>query len=429
MKFIIFFTIFFFQQANALDFKKLETESGINFWFVKDKSIPIVSVSFSFRGGSSLDSQNQQGISNLMTSLMDEGTRNLSSTEFKKEMKMIGMKLNFSSQKDKINGNFQIISSEVEKGFNLFYEALNFPDFKLEDIERTKKQIIASIKIDDSDLSTLASNKFNENFFKNHKFSKTTKGSISSLNKIKRNDLISFHKIAFQKSNLVIGVAGNINEEKIKKFVGLVFGELTNKKDIPKLKKFETLGKGKKIFNLSTPQTSVLFGHPGLARNDEEYFSLRIANYVFGGGGFQSRLYKRIREKKGLVYSIYSYLLSYQSDGVIVGGFQTRNEYVYETISNVKDEWKKIKNKGISKTELNNAKAYFNGSFTRNFTSTLSISGLLEVVQYYNLGEDYFQKRETIINNLDLKRVNKVLSDIFDNDKLFFMIVGEPKEE
>ena len=429
MRLFLILLILWFSQSEALEFKKLETKSGIKFWFVEDKSIPIVSVSFSFKGGSSLESKEKNGISNLMTSLMDEGTRNLSSTEFKKMMKSIGMKLSFSSQKDKISGSFQIISSQAQSGFNLFYEALNYPEFNLSDIERIRKQVISSIKIDESDLSTLASNKFNENFFKNHNFSKTSKGSINSVEQIIREDLLSFHKIAFQKSNLVIGVSGSIKEEEVINFIDFVFGELKNSTEISELKKFDKLGKGEVIFEMKTPQTSVLFGHPGLARNDEEYFALRIANYIFGGGGFQSRLYKKIREKKGLVYSIYSYLLSYQSDGVIVGGFQTRNEFVNETISNVKEEWIKMKKRGITEKELENAKAYFNGSFTRNFTSTLSISGLLEVVQYFNLGEDYFQRRESIINNLDLKKINEVLSKFFDEKELFFMIVGEPKNK
>ena len=180
---------------------------------------------------------------------------------------------------------------------------------------------------------------------------------------------------------------------------------------------------------MKTPQSSVLFGHPGLERNNENFFALRIANYILGGGGFQSRLYKNIREKKGLVYSIYSYLLSYENDGVIVGGFQTRNKSVFETIENVKNEWRKLNKRGITKSELDNAKAYFNGSFTRNFTSTLSIARLLQVVQYYELGADYFIKREKIINSLNLEKVNGIISEYFSNEKLFFMIVGDPEKK
>ena len=87
---------------------------------MEDKSIPIISVSFSFRGGSSIDSSEKNGISNLMTSLMDEGTSKLTSSDFKNQMKLNGMRLNFSTQKDKIDGSFQIISSQLEQGFELF---------------------------------------------------------------------------------------------------------------------------------------------------------------------------------------------------------------------------------------------------------------------------------------------------------------------
>ena len=181
---------------------------------MEDKSIPIISVSFSFRGGSSIDSSEKNGISNLMTSLMDEGTSKLTSSDFKNQMKLNGMRLNFSTQKDKIDGSFQIIASQLEQGFELFYQALNHPRFDEVDIERVKKQIITSIKLDESDLSTLASNKFNQFFFNEHNFSRNVKGSINTISNIDRYDLINFHKNAFQKNNIIIGVAGNIKKKK-----------------------------------------------------------------------------------------------------------------------------------------------------------------------------------------------------------------------
>ncbi len=427
MKYIFVIVLFFFNSSHSFEYEKLKTKSGIEFWFVEDKSIPIVSVSFSFKGGSSIDFSEKNGISNLMTSLMDEGTSKLTSIDFKNQMKLNGMRLNFSSQKDKIDGSFQIIASQLEQGFELFYQALNHPRFDEDDIERVRKQIISSIKLDESDLSTLASNKFNQFFFNEHNFSRNVKGSINTISNIDRNDLINFHKKAFQKNNIIIGVAGNIKKKKITDLIEKVFGNLENSEKIPPVKKFTRLAKGEETYNMKTPQTSVLFGHPGLARNSDDFFALRIANYIFGGGGFQSRLYKNVREKKGLVYSIYSYLLSYDNDGVIVGGFQTRNKSVYQTIKNVKNELKRLQSNGISRKEFENAKAYFKGSFTRNFTSTISIARLLQIVQYYDLGEDYFEKRDEIINNLELKKVNEIISKFYSSEELFFMIVGEPE--
>ena len=168
----------------------------------------------------------------------------------------------------------------------------------------------------------------------------------------------------------------------------------------------------------------MLFGHKGLKRNHKDFFSARIINYVLGGGGFQSRMYKNVREKKGLVYSIYSYLVPYKNNDILLGGFQTRNKSVYEAISLVKEEWDKINKFGITKKEFEEAKTYYKGSFTRNFTSTSSISSLLKTVQVYNLDLEYFKNRNKIIDNLTLKEVNKVAKTLFKKNDLYYTIVG-----
>ena len=110
---------------------------------------------------------------------------------------------------------------------------------------------------------------------------------------------------------MIIGVAGNINVNKIKKYIELVFGELKDNQQNYSIKQFKALSVGQKMFEMKTPQSSVLFGHPGLERNNENFFALRIANYILGGGGFQSRLYKNIREKKVLfIQFIHIYCLT-----------------------------------------------------------------------------------------------------------------------
>lgn len=423
--FTIFILFFLASKTYSIDFKELETKN-ISFWFVEDNSVPVVSISFTIFGGSSLDPAGKDGLTNLMVSLMDEGTEKYSGTKLRELMKLNGVKLRLSSQKNKIDGTFQVISTQLKEGFEILDQILNYPKFLDEEISKVKKQIYASLKIDESDISTLANYKFNEIFFENHRFSKRIKGSEKSLKNISRVDLINHHKSLFTIDSLVIGAAGDIDANSIKNYVKDVFGKFSVIPNNIKMRNFDDIPSGQKIIQAETPQSSVVFGHPGLARNHSDYFKLRVANYILGGGGFQSRLYKQIREKKGLVYSIYSYPISYKHDGIMIGGFQTRNESVYETIKNVKEEWSKISNRGITKKELAQAKAYYKGSFTRNFTSTLSIANLLNIVQFYNLGNDYFDKRDKIIESLKLEEINDMLKDIYDSNKLFFLIVGKP---
>jgi len=425
----LFFTFFFFSSKNsvAIQFESLETKKGIKFWLIEDKTLPLVSMSFSFKGGSILDPVGQDGVTNLMTSLLDEGTQNFTASEYRLFKRENGIKISFSTNKERIEGTFQVVKPRLQEGFYLLNESINKAKFPIKEIKKVKSQIEASIKIDNSDISTIASNKFNKFFFKDQLIGRNTKGNLKTLVNISRDDIQSIYKSSFIKDRLVIGISGDIDPNLAKKYVDYVFGNLPSKKFVNPISTLKELNKGKEIIKMKTPQTTVVFGQKGLGRKDKEYFAARVINYVLGGGGFQSRLYKEIREANGLVYSIYSYLMPYEYAGVIVGGFQTRNQNVGKTVEKVKTEWNRIKNEGITKLELQNAKTYYKGSFSRNFTSTLSIASLLMIVQYYDLGEDYFDKRDLIIDNLKLNELNNLAKNLFDSENLFFMIVGEPK--
>jgi len=429
LRFIFFLFFIFLTSTNskAIQFESLESKNGIKFWLIEDNTLPLVSVSFSFKGGSILDPVGQDGVTNLMTSLLDEGTKNFTASEYRLFKRENGIKISFSTSKERIEGTFQVVKPSLQEGFYLLNESINKAKFPIDEIKKVKSQIEASIKIDNSDISTLASNKFNESFFKDKLIGRNTKGNLKTLSSISRDNIQSIYKSSFIKDRLVIGISGDIESSLAKKYIDYVFGDLPSKKFENPISTLKELSEGKKIIKIKTPQTTVVFGQKGLGRKDKEYFAVRVINYVLGGGGFQSRLYKEIREKNGLVYSIYSYLMPYEYTGVIVGGFQTRNQNVGKTIEKVKTEWNRIKNQGITKIELQNAKNYYKGSFSRNFTSTLSIASLLMIVQYYDLGEDYFDKRDLIIDNLKLNELNNLAKNLFDSENLFFMIVGEPK--
>ncbi len=424
---LLIFLFFSSKNSDAIQFESLETKKGIKFWLIEDKTLPLVSISFSFRGGSILDPVGQDGVTNLMTSLLDEGTQNFTASEYRLFKRENGIKISFSTSKERIEGTFQVVRPRLQEGFYLLHESINKAKFPINEIKKVKSQVEASIKIDNSDISTIASNKFNEFFFKDQLIGRNTKGNLKTLSNISRDDIRSIYKSSFIKDRLVIGISGDIESDLAKKYVDYVFGDLPSRKFVNPISTLKELNKGKEIIEMKTPQTTVVFGQKGLGRKDKEYFSARVINYVLGGGGFQSRLYKEIREANGLVYSIYSYLMPYEYAGVIIGGFQTRNQNVGQTIEKVKTEWNRIKTEGITKMELQNAKTYYKGSFSRNFTSTLSIASLLMVVQYYDLGEDYFDKRDLIIDNLKLNELNNLAKNLFDSETLFFMIVGEPK--
>lgn len=429
-KFIYLFILFFFPSyCWSVNIQELKTNNGIDFWFVEDRSVPIISMSFTFLGGSFFDDETKIGTANLLAALLDEGTGDLNGKEFQEKMNSLGMKLNFSSSKDKFSGFFQTISENKEESFNMLKSALLEPTLDDESIEKIKNQISSGLKIDQSNVQTISSRNFYSEFFKGHKFSHDKKGTIDSINNIKKTDLRLYLRNNIAASNLIIGVSGDISKENLVNLIDKTFGKLPVLEEknfnIPEKKSFPN---GIKIIKKDTPQSAVTFGHKGISRDNKDFFAARIANYVLGGGGFQSKLYKKIRSEKGLVYSVYSYLSQFENNPFVIGGFQTKNDSVFLTIELIKKEWQNLKNNGISEKELKDAKSYFKGSFSRNFTSTSSIASLLNTLQYYELGIDYVKKREKIIEDVSLKDVNRVCLELFDKDELYFSVVGAPKK-
>ena len=423
-----FFLIFFLNSINllALEVEEIVSERNIKAWIVEDNSVPIISMSLTFKGGAYFDPLEKDGTSTFVAALLDEGAGNFSSKKFKDEMNKLGMKLNFRSSKDEFSVSFQTISKNKQKSFELLRSALIEPRFDAEEIEKIRNQIISSIKIKESNIQSFSTQQFEKSFYLDHKFSRNVEGSLKSIRNIEKIDLEEYKKKNFTKSNLIIGISGDISKSEMKEQLDLTFGDLPegDQKNF-NIKEIKSLRTGELKIKKKSPQTSVIFGHIGLDRNDKKYFAARIANYVLGGGGFQSKLYKKIREENGLVYSIYSYLLPNAGGGIILGGFQTKNENVDKTLNLLKNEWSKMREDGITQEELDNAKSYFIGSFSRSFSSTKSIAALLNTVQSYELGIDYFNKRSTIIDDLDLLFVNDVCRNFFKPNELFFTIVGD----
>ena len=148
---------------------------------------------------------------------------------------------------------------------------------------------------------------------------------------------------------------------------------------------------------------------------------------VIGGGSFTSRLYQQIREKRGLVYTVYSYLWPLDHGALIAGGAGTANARVKETVHLLREEWAKLAKKGITQSELDDAKTYLTGSFALRFTNSDGIAEMLVGMQLDHLGIDYFDRRNGLINSVDLKTANRVAKQLWNPKALSIVVVGKPK--
>ena len=251
---------------------------------------------------------------------------------------------------------------------------------------------------------------------------------LRSIKALVAKDLREFMRRHVVRDSLIVAVAGDISSAELARRLDQIFGTLPAAGNAKNITEIAPAAVGKVIvIDRKIPQSTVMFGHSGVKRNDPDWYIASVMNRILGGGGFSSRLMEEIREKRGLAYGVYSYLNPYDHAALYMGGVATANSRVAESLKVIRSEWKKMAEKGVTAKELAAAKTYINGSFPLRLDSTRRIASLLLAVQVNNLGEDYLDKRPSLINAVTQADIKRVAKKLLRPEALTVVIVGQPK--
>jgi zinc protease len=424
---VAFSVVLIGQPAWSATVDRVVSAKGITAWLVRDTINPIVTLSFAFRGGAALDPAGKEGLANLAASTMDEGAGDLDSQAFQRLLEDLSISLSFSAGLDNFSGSVRTLKENSETAFNLLRLALTQPRFDSDAVERIRSQILAGLRRNSENPGRIAGRTLLQSLYPNHPYGRPSSGTLETVPRIKLVDLKVFAQQRIARGNLVIGVVGDITIDQLKVLLDRVFGEIPAKAspwEIPEVKAVPT--PGTRVVSKSIPQSVIRFGQPGIKRSDDDFYAAYVMNYVLGGGGFESRLYAEVREKRGLAYSAYSYLSPFDRSGLIMGGAGTANARAGETVKVVRDEWSRMANQGLSARELDDAKRYLTGSYALRFSSSRGIASMLVGLQLEDLGIDYFDRRNKLIESISLNEVNRVAKRLLDPKKLTVVVVGEP---
>jgi len=426
--FVVLFLTFAPFAAHAVEIQDIQTEKGITAWLVEDHSNPIITLSLTFRGGAALDPEGKEGLANFVASTIDEGAGDLDSQDFQGTMRNNSINLKFDAGLESLSGSMQTLRENRETAFELLKLSVNAPRFDEEAIERIRAQISMILRQNSQDPDRLAARAFYQRLFPDHPYSKPSDGTIESVASITADDMRAFVKRRFAKNNLVLGVVGDISAAELKSLLDKTFGDLPDTATdwvLPERKPSQDGGIS--VVDHASPQSVIMFGQEGLKRKDPDFYPAYVANYVLGGGSFASRLFAEVREKRGLAYSIYSYLAPYSYTSLWGGKVGTANERVKETLEVVKAEWKRMAEKGVSEKELTDAKTYLTGSYHLRFGSSDAIAGILVSMQVHDLGIDFLDRRNGLVEAVTHAQVNQVAKRLLDPDNLVFVVAGQPE--
>lgn len=413
--------------AEAVEIQQITTDKGITAWLVEEHSIPLIAMRFAFRGGSSLDPDDRQGLSSVLSGMLDEGAGGLDSQAFQTALKKIAVRISFNAGRDNFYGRLQTLSRNKDEAFELLRLALNEPRFDEDPLTRIKSQLSEALRRQQNDPQTVAVRTWMSIAFRDHPYARNPEGTIEGLKAVTAEDLRTVTKGLFARDRLVISVVGDIDAASLKVLLDKAFSDLPEKADVISLPEASVAaGPVRTIVDMDIPQSVIQFGHVGIKRNDPDFIPAYVMNHVLGGGGLTSRLTEEVREKRGLSYSVYSYLSPFNQAGLFLGGAATQNERAGEALEIIERELRRMADDGPTAEELAATTTYLTGSYALRFDTSTKIAGQLLGIQLENLGADYIDKRNSLIEAVTQEDVKRVARRLLKPDSLIVTVVGQP---
>jgi zinc protease len=403
--------------------ERVVSPGGIEAWLVRETSVPLVAMEFAFRGGASQDPADKPGVAYMAASSLDEGAGELDAKAFQHLIERNAISLSFRANRDDFRGSLKVLSDRKEVGFDLLRLALTQPRFDAEPVERIRAQMMTALKRETTSPSDIGSRLWWRTAFPDHPYGRPTNGTLESVPNIQRDDLKALTGRVLARDNLKVGVVGDIDAKELGLVLDRIFGALPAKSELHSVPDTKLASVGRTLeVELDVPQTVVSFGGIGIARKDPDYIPAFIVNHILGGGSFSSRLYREVREKRGLAYSVYSYLLPLDATSLFMGGTQTRTDKSKEAVGLIEEEIKRLAQSGPSEDELDKTKSYLKGSYALNFDTSTKIAAQLVQLQVDELGMDYWERRNGLIDAVTLEDVRRVARRLLDGGVLVTVV-------
>jgi len=375
--------------SRSASVQKVVSKGGIEAWLVEDYAVPLVALECAFKGGAAQDPEGKPGAMTLLAGLLDEGAGSLDAAAFHQALDEDAIELSFSADRDVTTGRMQTLARNVPRAFELLRLAVNETRLDAEPFERVDGHMMASLK---------------------------------------RGDLVETGRRVLARDGLKIAVVGAIDAASLGTYLDDVFGALPAKGDRLVIPDVVFSGEGRRqVVDLDIPQSNIRFGRQGIARKDDDFIAASVVNHILGGGIFSARLFREVREKRGLAYSVYSQLVTFDHAAMMSGGTSTKNERVVESLDVIQEQIRDLADAGPTEEELDKARKYLIGSYALRFDTSTKIAAHLVHLQTEGFDVDYLDARNKLIAGVTMEDAKRVAKRLFGDGSLLVVIAGRPE--
>ena len=409
-------------------YKKHVLENGLTIIGEEIPYVKSISLCVWINVGSRIENEEISGVSHFIEHMLFKGTENRTSKQIASEIDNLGGQINAFTSKECTCYYVKLLDSHIDIGIDILSDMILNSKFNEEDINKERSVIIEELKMYEDSPEDLAYDLLTENIYAGDSLGMNIIGTEESLNKLGKNEILNYFEKYYVPNNAVIAISGNFEFSEIVKKIEEKFKNWENKDINIELKKAEF----KSCFltkNKDTEQVNLAMSLEAVPlENEEEVYALAVINTVFGGS-ISSRLFQKIREEKGLVYSIYSSQSLYRKCGELGIFASMSNEHLEEVYNSIIEEISFMKENYLTDKEISESKEQLKGSYILGLESTssrmMSIGRAMTLNNKLESSDDILKA----IDNVDKNTVKKVIDKIFNLDKLGVCIVGRDVEK
>ncbi len=410
----------------ALAIQHWQTPQGARVFFVESHELPMLDVAVDFPAGSARDPAGKAGLARLTHGLLDQGAGGLSDTAIAHRLADVGAVLSGRFDRDRASVMLRTLSSaaEKDKSLDILARVLQRPDFPQAVVKREKQRQISSIREAEADPGNVASKAFYRALYGSHPYAHDEAGEPAAIARLTRGDLQAFYRAHYSAPNVVVSLMGDITRAEAEAIAVRLTAGLSRAPALPPLPAPVPAAASDTRIAHPSSQSHVLMGALGMARNDPDFFPLFVGNYVLGGGGFDSRLLREVRDKRGYAYSAYSYFLPLMEAGPFQLGLQTKLEQTDDALMVAQTTLRQFIANGPSEAELTQAKSNLTGGFPLRIDSNRKILDYLSLIGFYRLPFDYLETWVDRVEAVDVATVKQAFARRIDPDRLVSVVVG-----
>lgn len=405
--------------------------NGMRLFLVEDHELPLINMSAMIRTGSVYEPADKTGLAAITGTVMRTGgTTSMTGDQIDEKLEQIAASVEAGIGLNSGRASMSVLKDDVDTALSILADVLMNPAFAEDKIELAKITHRSSIARRNDFPFSIAFREYTKLIYGGESvYARHTE--YATIDNITRDDLVAFHRKYYHPNNMMLAVWGDFNtEQMIKKieesFKGWEKSAVTPA-GVPQVT-YQYRPTVNVIRKDDMNQSCILLGHIGGMMNDPDYFALVVMNEILGGS-FTSRLFKNVRSRMGLAYTVFGfYSADYDHLDVFYVGCQTKSKSTVQAISAMANEVKKMTEAEVTNEELNLAKESYLNSFVFNFESKGEIISRLMTYEYFGYPEDFLQKTKANVENVTKADVLRVARKHLHPDKMQILAVGRPDD-